>query len=170
MTTIVYRDGVMAADSQVTVTSEAGGSRKFKCEKLYRRDVPGFGECIIGLAGGSFDGLVFLDWLVSGNPEPPQRLIDGGADFTAIVLSKAGLHEYDMWCRPDRVLERFYAVGSGSKAALGALHMGASAKEALQIAARVDAYTGGKSTTMSLAKTKPVRPRAAGLIPPTPPR
>jgi len=143
----------LAADSQVTVDSEGGGSRKFKCEKLYRREVPKLGECIIGLAGGSFDGLVFLDWLVTGDVDAPQRLLDGAADFTALVLSKEGLFEYDLWCRPDRVLEKFYAVGSGAKAALGAMHMGADAKKAVEIACRIDPYTRPPITVMSLAAT-----------------
>lgn len=154
MTTICYRDGVMAADTRVTVTCEAGGARAFRCEKLYRvkvkqgrREVP----AIVGLAGGSFDGLAFLDWLVGATPEPPQRLIEGEAEFSALVLNKHGLFEYDKWCRPDRVLEKFYAIGSGSKAALGAMHMGASARRAVAVACRIDPYTAAPIVTMRLS-------------------
>ncbi len=137
MTTIVVRDGVMAADSRVTVETDAGGSRVFRCEKLYR--VSGG---IVGLAGGAFDGLVFLDWLKDPkDSKPPDRLIAGDADFTAIYLTNTGLYEYDRWCRPEKVLEKFYAVGSGAKAALGALHMGASAVEAVKVACKVDPYS-----------------------------
>ena len=145
MTTIVYRDGVLASDSQVT----AGDARKFHCEKLYRVEVQGL-PAIVGLAGGAFDGLAFLDWLVGEQDAPPQRLIDGEADFTAVVLNKHGLFEYDKWCRPDKVLERFYAVGSGASAALGAMHMGATAREAVAVACKIDPYSGGPIVEMSL--------------------
>lgn len=149
MTTIVYHDGVLASDSQVT----AGDARKFRCEKLYRVDVKGV-EALVGLAGGAFDGLAFLDWLVGDKPEPPQRLIDGEADFTAVMLNRYGLFEFDKWCRPDKVLERFYAVGSGASAALGALHMGATARQAVEVACRIDPFSGGPIVEMSLTARK----------------
>lgn len=150
MTTIVYRDGIMAADSRVTVDSEHGGSRVQRGDKLYRVKTFNRGRCIVGLAGGSFDGLAFLDWLVSKATEPPQRLIDGDAEFTALVLNRHGLFEYDKWCRPERVLEEFHAVGSGAKAALGALHMGASARRAVAVACKIDPYTAVPIVTMRL--------------------
>lgn len=150
MTTICYRDGIMAADTRATVTSEAGGARVQRVDKLYRVKTFNHGVAIVGLAGGSFDGLAFLDWLVSKEKDPPSRLIDGEADFTALVLNKAGLFEYDKWCRPERVLEAFHSVGSGAKAALGALHMGASARRAVAIACRIDPYTALPIVTMRL--------------------
>jgi hypothetical protein len=135
MTTIVYRAGVMASDSLSTTTSEAGGSRKFKCVKMYRK-----ADAVIALAGETFAGLVFLDWYGT-NAEPPERLIHGDADFTALVLTKKGLFEYDRWCRGEQIRLPFYAIGSGAKAALGALHMGASAVQAVRVACKIDPYT-----------------------------
>ena len=73
MTTIVVRNGIMAADSRTTVDSEAGGSRVFICEKLYRKTVSDGRRkrhVIIGLAGESAPGLVFLDWYGSKAPPP----------------------------------------------------------------------------------------------------
>jgi len=140
----------MAADTRVTVDSEHGGARVFRCEKLYRVKLINRSRAIVGLAGGAFDGLAFLDWLVTKQREPPQRLIDGDADFSALVLNAHGLFEYDKWCRPERVLEKFYAVGSGAKAALGAMHMGASARRAVAVACRIDPYTAPPIVTMRL--------------------
>ena len=144
----------MAADSRVTVDSEAGGSRVFRCIKLYRVKVHTprkTNPAIVGLAGGAYDGLAFLDWLQgAANKEPPARLIEGEADFTALVLYRHGLFEYDKWCRPDRIKERFYAVGSGAKAALGAMHMGASARKAVAVACKIDPYTAPPIITMQL--------------------
>jgi len=135
MTTIAYRFNILAADSQISVDTEGGGSRKFKCEKLYNKD-----GAIIALAGDSTSGLIFLDWYGTGK-RPSSRLIDGDADFTALVLRRDGLFEYDKWCRGDKILEEFYAIGSGAKAALGAMHMGADAVRAVEIACLIDTYS-----------------------------
>lgn len=155
MTTIAIKHGMMAADSRVSLETEAGGARMFRCEKLYRIML-GRKQAIVGLAGGSFDGLEFLDWLIAGKKDPPQRLIDGDAAFTAVVLTRNGLFEYDRWCRADKILEPFYAVGSGAKAALGAMHAGASAQKAVQIACKIDYYSGGPVTQKWLSSDKSV--------------
>jgi ATP-dependent protease HslVU (ClpYQ) peptidase subunit len=157
MTTIAFRDGYLAADSCITTSTEAGGSRKFRCEKLYRVRSGNGLEAVVGLAGGAYDGLAFLDWYVSRTEAPPDRLLEGEADFCALVLTKHGLFEYDKWCRPERVLERFYAVGSGAKAALGALHMGASAKASVAVACKIDPYTAEPVVVMSLRTARPRR-------------
>jgi len=149
MTTIAYRDGVMAADSRVTYDSEAGGTRMHKCEKLFRKQTKDGGEAIIGLAGETAPGLLFLDWYGSGK-KPLMRLIDGDADFTALVLRRDGLFVYDAWCRGEKVLDEFFAIGSGSKAALGAMYKGAGALEAVDIASRIDPYTSAPFTCLSL--------------------
>lgn len=149
MTTIVFRAGIMAADSRCTMSSEAGGSRVSKCDKLYRKTTSDKEDVIIGLAGESGPGLVFLDWFGTGK-DIPASLLEGEGDFTALVLSKKGLFEYDKWCRGERVKGRFYAVGSGAKAALGALYMGANAKAAVKIACKIDPYTAGPVVAMSL--------------------
>ena len=159
MTTIAYRNGLMAADSRMT-TEDDSGCRIFKCEKLYRIETPRFGEAIVGLAGETYSGLIFLDWLKADNADGPENLLIGDADFTGLVLTKRGLYEYDKWCRGERVLDRFYAIGSGAKAALGAMHMGADARQAVAVAARVDPYTGGPIITLSL-ESKTVRARPA---------
>lgn len=153
MTTIAYRDGVIAADSCVSLQTEAGGARKFRCEKLYRKQVKGpRGKSewiVIGLAGESAPGLVFLDWYGT-DKEKPTDLIEGSADFTALILTKRGLFEADAYCRPEKILNRFYAVGSGAKAAMGAMYAGATAKRAVQIAAKIDPYTAGPFAVMGL--------------------
>lgn len=149
MTTIAVRNGIMAADSRTTVSTEGGGDRFFKCEKLYRKTGADNKDVIIGLAGESAPGLVFLDWYGTGN-EPPARLLDGEGDFTALVLTRKGLFEYDKWCRGEQIKMRFYAVGSGAKAALGAMQMGANALTAVKVACKIDPCSAGPVLTMRL--------------------
>ena len=152
MTTIVYRDGVIAADSWSTLTSEAGGARRHVCTKLDRKRIKGR-EVILTAAGEVGPALIFFDWYGSAKPVPDIAQVQIG-DFHALIVEPDGLYEADGYFRPWRVVEAdslgFYAVGSGSKAALGALHMGADAREAVRIAALVDPYTGGDIVSMSL--------------------
>jgi hypothetical protein len=156
MTTIAYRDGILAADSRLTV-DHGGGSRKHTCRKLFRKRV-GEGkkahDVVIATAGESSPGMVFVDWYGSGKPVPDLFLHLGG-DFLCLVLTPSGLFEYDVYCRGDLIEEEFYAVGSGSVAALAAMHCGKSAIEAVRVAARIDAFTGGRIVHETLNKETP---------------
>jgi hypothetical protein len=164
MTTIAYRDGVLAADSCFTHESEAGGSRRANCIKLYRKfvtlhNVPEkrveIQDVLVGLSGESGPGMVFLDAIFA-----PRALHDedatrelfahGGADFSALVLTRNGLFEYDGWYRGERVIEPYWAIGSGTKVALGAMEMSATAEQAVTIACRWDAHTRGPVVTAEL--------------------
>lgn len=153
MTVIAYRARVLAADSRVTVESEAGGIRYFRCEKLYRR-----GDAVIATAGDTGSN-AFVEWYAEGakKSERPEILVHGDADFTCLVLTRQGLFEFNKWCTPERVImprsAPFYAIGCGAKAALGAMHMGASAVTACRVACRVDPLCDPPIVSMTLGKT-----------------
>lgn len=138
----------MAADSRVTTESEAGGHMVHQCVKLFRKN-----GAIIGLQGESSPGMFFLQWFGSKNPAP-QALIESEADFCALVLTKKGLFEYDKWCNAEPVLltkgRPFHAIGSGAKAAMGAMYMGAAARRAVAVACSIDPYTAPPVVWMSL--------------------
>ena len=138
MTTIAYRDGTIAADSCVSLEDEGSGDWQGRCVKLFK-----FPDMIVGLQGESTPGMVFLDWLRGGkrNRRLEDRIVASGASFEAVVLTRKGLFTYDHWCRPELCTTEFYAVGSGVKAALGAMHAGASARKAVEIACAIDPYT-----------------------------
>lgn len=158
MTTIAYRNGVIAADSRTTLETEGGGARMFLCEKLFRKTVTLNGEqqeVIIATAGESSPGMVFVDWYGSGKDAPVDTFLTGEADFTCLVLQRDGLWEFDAYCHGIKILDEFYSVGSGAKAALAAMHMGASAAKAVEIACRIDHYSGPPVTTMRLSNGKP---------------
>jgi 20S proteasome alpha/beta subunit len=139
VTTIVYKDGVLASDSQMTEDS-----RKYNCTKLYRVD-----DAIVGLAG-SQAGLVFLRWFRGGMDRKKKPLFNKDDDFAAIVVDKDGVVVYDRYCEPEPVVEPYHAIGSGAPAAFAALDMGATAEEAVAAAAKRDIYTGGPIQVMRL--------------------
>ena len=145
----------MAADSRATTETESGGSRLMRCEKMYRKIIKtkrGREAVILGFAGESMPSLLFLDWYGSGKESPRQVFLDGSADFAVLILTRDGLFEADGYCRPERVLEPFYAIGSGAKAAWGAMHAGASARKAVAIACKIDPYSAPPITFMSLQR------------------
>lgn len=162
MTTIAYRDGIIAADSRLTYDTEHGGSRKHICTKLYRKQITEGKrtfDVIIGTAGQSSPALLFVDWYGTGK-EVPLQLQNLESDFTCLILHPDGLFEADQFCRPDKILEEFYAVGSGSKEAMTAMRCGKSAVEAVRLAAQSDPYTGGRIVSMKL-ELPPSRVRVA---------
>ena len=137
MTVIAYRGGLIAADSRETW----GDSTVNRCEKLFRKRI-GRREHVIGTAGGSYSGMLFYDWYGSGK-EPPETLtqhLDLEEDFEVMVWDGRHLYTANHLCRLVRVIEPFAAVGSGRKAALAVMHMGGSARKAVEIACKIDPY------------------------------
>ena len=138
MTTIAYKDGVIAYDSQIT-----------------RGDVITYDdyEKCIEQAGVKF--------FCSGAVPDFQRLVDayfgakpdGNIDATALVLDGESLmmvavdDATGLWKSP-LLRDRPYAIGSGTPYAFAAMDMGASAEKAVEMAARRDTSTGGRVRTM----------------------
>lgn len=155
MTTIAYRNGVIAADSRVTVSSDAGGDRNFHTKKLFRTyvDIKGTqSEVILATAGESAPGSLFVEQWSTGKSltEIRDLFTYSEADFTILVVTENGLFEVDKWCILEPVYEEFYAIGSGSKLAMGAMEAGVSAQKAVEIACRRDPYTALPVVTMRL--------------------
>lgn len=154
MTTIAFRDGVLAADSRETSGDEDSGQMAALCEKLYR-----VGPFVVALQGDTTPGMVWLAWFRNwecgvrpSSWEPSHlpwvddhitdRFLANDADFTAVILCPdRSCWIYDEWGTPQKVSAPYYAVGSGSKAANGAMHSGASAVAAVEAACAHDPYS-----------------------------
>jgi ATP-dependent HslUV protease subunit HslV len=141
MTTIAYRDGVLAADTRVT---RGGYIMPGHFCKIGRSP----GGDLVGVAGNCAKAVGFLRAVISGSADPtaPEESV------TALVISPDGqitVHEaagrFDMTGAP------FWAIGTGTSAALGALHAGASAEEAVRIAMLIDNDSGGEVNSLRLA-------------------
>ncbi|WP_420961081.1 hypothetical protein [Brucella sp. IR073] len=130
MTTIAYRDGIMAADSGCW----AGDASHGWAEKIAK----GPDGVLYGTSGRAAKCFSFLDWVRGGyqgaRPEPAATS-DAESDFI-VLMATAG--------RGVRVLTAFgeehypeapyFAIGGGSVAAFGALYAGASAQVAIEAA------------------------------------
>ena len=151
MTTIAYdiEQQVVASDSQ-----ETEGERKIPCKKLYR-----VGDHIIATAGGTYSGLLFIEWFDQwdGDPDWSERPdlinLDFEEDFECLIIRPNGTcYSVNKLFAPyERDREgRFVCLGSGSKVALGALLAGANIRKAIKIACQVDLYSSGRVQTMAV--------------------
>lgn len=137
MTTVAVRDGVLAFDGRVTAdgTIVSDSFKKGICKN---------GK-LIGCAGNAAYITAFLEWAVNGGEVPKNH--DGKTEnICGIVIDQKGrVTEYTEGMLPcDLGKKEFYAVGSGWHFAMGAMAAGASAIEAVKIAARFDTNTGGR--------------------------
>lgn len=147
MTTICYRGGVLAADTRL----HAGGEVIFqeRASKIWRVD---HGDTrppmIAGMSGDFSCQEKFEKFLLNngGFPEWEQECSGisvsySDPDPTVRVYGRFG-GRY--------VVAPFVALGSGSAAALAAMHMGADARRAVEIAMLVDPFTGGEIDVLRL--------------------
>ena len=142
MTILAYRDGALVADSQITLSGAGCGEYKLNGRKLFRihSRVPGFsGEAIFGYAGACPVGAMLRRYAMTGvEPDFPA---EGNAD--AILLLPCGLVWFDRALEVDELTDPYGAWGSGAKAALGAMFVGATARQAVQAAIACDPNCGG---------------------------
>jgi len=151
VTTIVVRDGVMACDSMEGIHSEGGGDRFYlNSQKVYTvHDEQDEVLCYIGCSGDSDGCPLFVDWYAEFydteycDKQILKRMFE--FDTEALILHSDGQIETgSTYGVVHPCHEPFYAIGSGSKAALAAMHMGADAIKAVDIACKVDPHTGGE--------------------------
>ena len=163
MTTIAFRDGVMAADDNSLMCGLQGYSlgkifhhRMFNHSATARERVP----VLVGFSGDA--GVVatkILPEVLKVNTVQDLRkgdthgkLIDGevsgllvfpvGTGYLASYLDSCGAWlPYNIGSSHHQTPPQFWAIGSGRDFALGAMHAGASARDAVIAASRFDPYT-----------------------------
>lgn len=138
MTTIAYRDGVMASDTQ-----ESAGDICTRSRKLVRLPCG-------GVAGASGDSVMCeraLNWLLTGKGDRPKLV-----DCSVLVVygdGRQGVYTDKKW-----TLLPFHghsAIGSGMGVALGAMnYYRATAAEAVECAATVDPFTSAPVETLAI--------------------
>jgi ATP-dependent protease HslVU (ClpYQ) peptidase subunit len=131
MTTIVYSKGVMASDSGVWVE----GILVYKTKKLHRLK----NGCVAGFAGAVNDALTILRWMDGDETEKPKF-----DEVTMLVASPTGrVLKYDAPKPISIKRPKYISIGTGYQVALGALHQGATAYEAVKAAIEHDAHSRG---------------------------
>jgi len=143
MTTIAYRDGVLAADQGIFDRGTIVG----RTEKIWRS-----GKGLGGICGCLGDLAAFRDWFKNGAVGDPPKFKDD--DSEGIVVSKCGKVE---WIGPEQkrveIDAPYVALGAGFRVAMGAMHVGAPADVAVETAADLDTCTAGPVSVLRLKET-----------------
>lgn len=155
MTTIAYRDGIIASDSRST-----SGNFIFpgEAKKLTISEKHG---CVFAAAGSYNKAIAFIRMLEK-MPRLPWHLKDlisfgepgEFSDFTILVVQqdrRVFAIDEGHYCE---IFSDFYVVGSGSDAATAAMLMGASARKAIEIASQVDTNTDERVVSVNVVELK----------------
>lgn len=139
MTTIAWDGKTIATDTQATSTYIDQNTY----DKIFTTKA---GE-IVACAGACSDIAAFRLWLENGDDD--KDFPEGIKELHALLVdtsdASSGVSAYYYDNRPERFpVKAPCAVGSGQDFAMGALLMGASARQAVAVAIKLDPFTGGK--------------------------
>lgn len=145
MTTIVYRDGVLAADSRAYAGDSSNIGMKTKIHRLDDGTLFGASSNAVGADG------ILRRWVEEGCP-PPQSSDMKPDTFELLLIRPNGdvFYAHDNLGLSGPLAADFFAIGSGDKYARGALRMGANAVRAVEVASLEDAWTDGPIITLNL--------------------
>lgn len=143
MTTIVWRDGVMAADSRGYGGDKCPVGQKQKIKRLADGTLIG---CSSNTPG---QPEAVLAWYEAGaDVEKAPKFPENHFRFLAVKPDGSAYLGEDSFYLAGPLSAEFYAVGSGEQYAMGALHMGATATQAVRAAIDLDVWTGGEITVL----------------------
>lgn len=149
MTTAAYDGRAIAIDSQITA-----GSRRMLHRKAYT--LP---DGTYMVASGRLDEFQqFLRWYEAGQERDDFPKL---TDMEVFVVHGDG--RVILWDHNGAEMDvtgKLSAIGSGGDYALGAMHMGANAAEAVRVAAVYDIYTSGEVEVFDTSTIQPVRRRS----------
>jgi hypothetical protein len=136
VTTVAYRDGVLATDSRGVSGDIIADNH---CQKLFVMQ----DGSLVAAAGNYSLIWAFVNWMYEGDEKVDRPEVRERDTAVIIHLDAAGrLWEFEGhdWAP---CVAPFYAWGSGAMAALAAMHLGATAEEAVLTAIQVDPNSGG---------------------------
>lgn len=138
MTTVAADSQSMAGDTLISYSPSFEGRPKIWVAK----------HSIWGAAGPAHDCAAFKLWTLGKAKKPTAgQKPEGSDEEEGVKLEVLQLHKRDglfLWVNndlPEKIVNEFYAIGSGGACALGAMAMGASPAVAVAIAARFDNST-----------------------------
>lgn len=130
MTTIAWDGKTLAADTRAT-----SSGMPYKAVKLFK-----LADGSLFAGSGDYGQVCSVrEWLESGGEKPRAD------DFAGLLVAPDGAAfrlETALIRLP--LYEPFHAIGSGRDFAMAAMHCGRSAREAVEIAALYDVFSGGE--------------------------
>jgi ATP-dependent protease HslVU (ClpYQ) peptidase subunit len=135
MTTICFDGVTLASDSRTT-----GNYVEDNTKKLYTQ-----GNRHYGFAGSLTSSLSFLQWSNNRTVEKPK--LDDDFEIIEVEGGKAFYYDSNLVKTPASIP---CAIGSGCHLAMAAILCGKTAKQAIEIAKKLDEGTGGKVQTIKV--------------------
>ena len=135
MSVIAWDGKTLAADRQASF-----GGRVTTSVKIFKHE-----DKLIGLIGPHESSCRLYNWILNGmNPVSfPRELESDGAIPIVYVIPRTGhAVKFEDCAYPIVVKDEFWAAGSGGDLALGAMAMGATAEEAVEVASKYNIYCG----------------------------
>ena len=141
MTTVAAKNGQMAADTLLS------GDYVMRVQKIYRL---ASGTIVGGCADDWHVAYAAIAWLLTPTGEAPT--FDGA---TLLAMHPDGsLHMADNRFPFYPLLDKTAAIGCGAQAAMAAMLGGATAGEAVKVAAKIDPSTNDSVQMLELVKAK----------------
>ncbi len=134
MTTIAYKDGILVADTQLTM-----GGMKFKSDPKIVILPNGVVFSASGPTNVIMEAVQFFskpDWDKKLDEAPKTK-----KTIEIILVSKGRVYYCYNNCLPVPLEHRFWSIGSGWQIAASAMHMGLSAEEAVKFAGELNIHT-----------------------------
>lgn len=150
MSTIAYRNGVMAADS-MAYGGKFTASPGSKC-KIHRITEGRFAGGLIGITSSCVGADQYLIPWANGGAEYGKIGDTIPSDFLVMIVDPEGR----LWLANDftalsgPIQSEFYAIGSGADFAIGAMAVGAGPERAIEVAIAHNQHTGGPVQALSL--------------------
>jgi 20S proteasome alpha/beta subunit len=141
MTTVVYdaRTREMVSDTQMSM-------HKTKVDKIYRLN----DNSLVGVSGSLSDILLMLEYLNTPEGETAEKPTIGENNYLLRVDTNNDVFLYTPTLIGVQMYGDYFAIGSGSDYAMGAMAQGATAEEALAIAHKFDDGTGAETVRVEL--------------------
>lgn len=143
MTVIVWDGKTLAADKRAS-----SGSLRFTVCKIERSG----DRTLLGTTGSSATSQELLHWWKNGaDPAKfPAAARNDESYGTLVVITPGRIAQYTMGPYPTVIVQAQMAFGSGRDFALAALHMGADARKAVEVACHFATDCGDGIDTLTL--------------------
>jgi hypothetical protein len=143
MTVIAFDGRTLAADKRATVSGHT-----YTISKIAR-----VGDCLVGVAGRGDKIREFQQWIANGRERDEYPKRSDEAWFTGLVVRPDGVIErFEDQSIPILVEDRTHAIGTGRDYARVAMHLGKTAREAVEIACLFDENCGNGIDTLELCE------------------
>ncbi|AMO44165.1 proteasome subunit beta [Ruegeria phage vB_RpoS-V10] len=143
MTTVAYKDGVLAADTMMV----RGDEPSYGAVKIFRTE-----KFLVGMSGGYANIIPFHHWLLEKELDIDTAgdlhkywgdVPDYCSGLCALLIDRNGCIWNAVDAPPVCIPAKMDTIGSGGPYAMGAMSYGASAPDAVRVARKHDINTGG---------------------------